>query len=238
MKNDSRELGWGRATQQTVGRGPAAASRAGLVALAFAAALAGCSSIVNKPVQRTLYDFGPGPGVGVAAAAATRQPSLVLSDVETTGGLEGGAVLYRLGYADANELRPYSQARWSAPPAQLVRQRLREQLGRDRVILSLAESAALAREGAAMPRVLRLELEEFSHYFESPTRSFGLLRLRATLLENTPAGEKLLAQRTFDVRQPAGSADAAGGVRALAAATDAAAIEIAQWLQQARAGAA
>jgi cholesterol transport system auxiliary component len=52
------------------------------------------------------------------------------------------------------------------------------------------------------------------------------------LLENTPAGEKLLGQRNIVKREPAPSADAAGGVRALAAATDAAAAEIGQWLQQ------
>jgi cholesterol transport system auxiliary component len=59
-----------------------------------------------------------------------------------------------------------------------------------------------------------------------------LLRLRATLLESTPGGEKLLGQRNIVKRQPAPTADAPGGVRALAAATDAAAAEIAQWLQQ------
>ena len=113
-------------------------------------------------------------------------------------------------------------------------QRLREQLSRERPVLDLGESAALARGNGAMPRVLRLELEEFSHFFESQTQSWGLLRLRATLTESTPAGEKLLAQRSLVVRQPASTADAAGGVRALAAATDAAAGEIGQWLLQAR----
>jgi cholesterol transport system auxiliary component len=146
--------------------------------------------------------------------------------------LDSSAVFYRLSYADAHQLQPYAQARWSAPPPQLVRQRLREQLAQGRAVLGLGESAALARTGGAMPRVLRIELEEFSHLFDSPTQSWGLLRLRATLLENTPGGEKLLAQRGIVMRQPAPSADAPGGVRALAAATDAAAEEIRQWLSQ------
>ncbi len=84
-----------------------------------------------------------------------------------------------------------------------------------------------------MPRMLRIEVEEFSHYFESQVQSSGLLRLRLTLLENTPAGERLLAQRALIVQRPAPSADAPGGVRALAAATDAAAEEIGRWLAQA-----
>jgi cholesterol transport system auxiliary component len=199
------------------------------------ALLAACAGIVDKPVPRTLYDFGP----GLSTPAPARQgslPPVVLSDIDAAGALDGTAVLYRLGYADANQLRPYAQARWSAPPPQLVRQRLRELLGRDRVVLNPGESAALAREGGSLPRVLRIELEEFSHLFESPAQSVGLLRMRVTLMENTAGGEKLLAQRSVVVRRPAATADAPGGVRALAAATDAAAEDIGQWLQQVRQG--
>jgi len=46
-----------------------------------------------------------------------------------------------------------------------------------------------------------------------------------------PGGERLLGQRVFVVQRPAPSADAAGGVRALAEAADQAAGELAQWLQ-------
>jgi cholesterol transport system auxiliary component len=205
---------------------------AGLGAIVFAAALAGCAT-PDKPARATLYDFGPGATSLQSGETGATQPSLVLADVEASGALDGSAVLYRLGYADANQLRPYAHARWSAPPPQLVRQRLRQQLARDRAVLDVGESSAQARNGAA-PHVLRLDLEEFSHFFESQTRSWGLLRLRATLMDNTPAGEKLLAQRSFVVRRPAPSADAAGGVNALAEATDAAADEIAQWLVQLR----
>ncbi len=200
-----------------------------LGAVALVAALAGCAT-PDRPTRATLYDFGP--GATAPAASAPERPTLVLADIEASGALDGSAVLYRLGYADANQLRPYARARWSAPPPQLVRQRLRQQLARDRVVLDLGESAALAREGGKAPRVLRIDLEEFSHLFESQARSWGLLRLRATLMESTPAGEKLLAQRTFVVREPAPSADAPGGVRALAAATDAAGDQIAGWLAQ------
>ncbi|MDQ6880489.1 MAG: PqiC family protein, partial [Pseudomonadota bacterium] len=152
--------------------------------------------------------------------------------VEGAGALEGSAVLYRLGYADDHQLRPYAQARWSAPPPQLVRQRLREQIGRDRVVLNPGEGAALARTGGAVPRSLRIELEEFSHFFDSPAHSVGLLRLRATLLESTSGGEKVLAQRNVVIQRPAATGDASGGVRALTAAVDAAAEELSQWLAQ------
>ena len=200
-------------------------------AIALAACLAGCGALPDKPVRATLYDFGPG---AMTAQPVGQQPSLVLAEIDASGALDGTSILYRLGYADAQQLRPYAQARWSAPPPQLVRQRLRQLLGRDRVVLDPGDNAALARSGGAAPRVLRLDLEEFSHLFDSASESWGLLRLRATLMENTIAGEKLLDQRSFVIRKPAPSADAPGGARALAAATDAAAEEIGQWLAQQR----
>ena len=197
------------------------------------AALAGCAT-PDKPVRATLYDFGPGVTATSAASQPPTLPSLVLADIGASGALDGSAVLYRLGYADPHQLRPYAHARWSAPPPQLVQERLRQQLARQRPILDLGDSAALARNGGVALRVLRIDLEEFSHLFESQAQSWGLLRLRATVMDSTPAGEKLLAQRSFVVRQAAATPDAPGGVRALAAATDAAAEEIGQWLAQLR----
>lgn len=198
---------------------------------AGAAALAGCSAVPERPVRATQYDFGPGPAAGAATLAAQQQP-LVLGDVEATSALDSSAVLYRLGYADANQLQPYAQARWSAPMPQLIRQRLRERLAQDRVVLDLSDSSVLARSGGVMPRILRLNLEEFAQWFDTPASSSALLRLRATLTDNTSAGERLVAQRGVVVRRPAASADAPGGVRALAAAADGAAEEIAVWLRQ------
>ena len=119
------------------------------------------------------------------------------------------------------------------PPAQLVRQRLRDKLSQRRTVFGAGDSAALNRsQNAVLPLLLRLELEEFSHVFTTADVSVGLIRLRATLLEVTPAGEKLIGQRSVVVQRPATSSDAPGGVRALTAATDAAIEEIDQWLQQ------
>ena len=198
----------------------------------LAGLLGGCAGLVDKPARPVLYDFGPGSATSTSVPTRALRGAVVLADIEAAGALDGSAVLYRLGYADSHQLRPYAQSRWSAPPPQLVRQRLREQLGRERVILNPGEGAALARSEGLLPRSLRIELEEFSHFFESPATSMGVLRLRATLLENTAGGEKLLAQRNVVVQRPAPTADAPGGVRALTAAVDAAADELSQWLAQ------
>lgn len=200
--------------------------------LAAALLLAGCSALPDKPTRPAQYDFGPGP---VAPAPTDRRAPLAplaLADVGADGPLEAGtAVLYRLGYADSQQLRPYAQARWSMPPAQLVRQRLRQQLGQRRTIVSAGEGAAMLRNDGRQPLVLRVELEEFSQLFTAPSSSAGLVRLRATLVDNLPAGERVLAQRHVIVQRPAATADAAGGVRALAEATDAAAEDLSQWLE-------
>ncbi|MES2402411.1 MAG: ABC-type transport auxiliary lipoprotein family protein [Pseudomonadota bacterium] len=205
-----------------------------MTCLALAAALAGCSGLPDKPTRALMYDFGPGP---LATQPTTRQaplPPIAIDDITTYGGaIENMSVLYRLAYSDAQQLRPYSQARWSMPPAQLVRQRLREQLSQRRAVFNAGEGAALNRsQNAVLPPVLKIELQEFSQFFSAPETSVGLIRMRATLIDVTPAGEKLLAQRSVIVQRPAPSADAPGGVRALTAATDAAIEEIDQWLQQ------
>lgn len=201
-----------------------------LALLVLAAALVGCKALPEKPTQQTMYDFGPVSAP--SAVTAPSRPALLLPDVESGASLDTTALLYRLAYEDPHQLRPYAFARWSAPPAQLVRQRLRDVLGRERPVLDAAAAAAIARRGGIAPPVLRLELEEFSHVFSSPGESQGVLRLHATLLESTAGGERLVAQRSFDLRRPAPSADAAGGVRALTAATDAAAADIAAWLRE------
>ena len=196
--------------------------------------LAGCSALPDKPVRASLYDFGPGNLTAVPTTRQAALPALAIDDISTSGGaLDNQAVLYRLAYQDAQELRPYTLARWAMPPAQLVRQRLREQLGQQRNIFDARGGLALNRsQNAVLPVLLRLDLDEFSHVFISPGESVGLIRLRATLIEQATSGEKLIAQRSVVVQRPAPSADAPGGVRALTAATDAAIEEIDAWLQQ------
>ncbi|MDQ3059054.1 MAG: ABC-type transport auxiliary lipoprotein family protein [Pseudomonadota bacterium] len=204
----------------------------------LAVALLGGCALPDKPKRSAMYDFGPGALSASAPAAPLRGGAalapLAIADIATSGGaLDNQAVLYRLGYTDAQQLRPYSQARWSMPPALLLRQRLRERLGQDRAVFNAREGVALNRSQHVSLPLLRLELEEFSQLFSTPADSVGLVRLHATLLEITPAGERLVAQRSVVVQRPAPSADAPGGVQALTAASDAAIDEIDQWLRQA-----
>jgi cholesterol transport system auxiliary component len=204
--------------------------------------LGGCT--LPHPASTPLvYDFGPGAVQIPPTTRIANLPPLELSTVQAVAALNSSAVLYRLTYADAQQLKPYTLARWSMPPAQLIGQRLRERLGMRRAIVAPGEIVhgnparlpASAQTPAVRPEPLlnlRLELEEFSQLFEAPDQSTGLLRLRATLLQRGPGGESLLAQRSFIVQQPAPTPDASGGVRALTAATDGAIADMETWLGQ------
>ena len=216
------------------------------------AVLAGCSALPDKPTRPVLYDFGPG---SVAPQTMTREaplPAVGLEDITTVGGaLDNTALLYRLAYTNAQQLRPYAEARWTTPPAQLVRQRLREKLSERRPVFGARDGLAVSRPAVPpvagqpkppsagvlepLPLRLRLELEEFSHLFTAPETSVGVIRLRATLIDISLGSERLVGQRSIVVQRPATTPDAPGGVRALTAATDAAIAELDQWLQTASA---
>lgn len=188
------------------------------------------SACGTPPASRmAVYDFGPGATAPVASNRMAPLPPVLLADVEAASALDSTALLYRLGYADAQQLRPYAQARWSMTPAQLLRQRLRETLGQRRSVLTSADALA---PGSL---TLRLELEEFSQLFTAADSSSGLVRVRATLGRSGSSGSpaKLLAQTVFVVQQPSTTADAAGGARALTQATDTLVQQLDTWLQQA-----
>jgi cholesterol transport system auxiliary component len=178
--------------------------------------LAGCAA-PQAPIAKAVYDFGPSLSAPAAAPAAPL-PALVLTEIDASTALETPSVLYRLGYADTQQLRPYTLARWSMPAAQLVRLRLRDALSARGPVLSTAEGGATW--------LLKVELDEFSQLFDTPSSSVGLVRLRATLLRSGT----LVAQRSLLARAPASSADAAGGVRALTLATDDAVQQLGNWI--------
>lgn len=201
-----------------------------IATVSIAVLLGACSSLPDKPSRPVSYDFGAGWLTPPAQDVSPALPPIALADIDSAGVPDTAAITYRLLYTDAQQLRPYANARWSLPPAQLVRQRVRERLGAHRPVLDADDLLSQKRIEGSLPRILRLQLEEFSQVFGSPGQSEGVVRLRATLVDNSPVGETFVGQRVFVLRKPAPTADAAGGVQALTAATDAAADEIEAWL--------
>lgn len=175
-----------------------------------ASALVGANS-ANSPNE------GDAPASGVAAAGAPHLSPLKVV-VNAPSWLDSDMIYYRLPASEGDQARVYANSRWLASPARLFGDRLRAALSVDRVVLA-------AGDPTAAPAV-RVEIEEFAQYFDSTSASHGVVQVRATLFD----GPKLLAQTTLRAQAPAATADAAGGTRALATASDAVQTQLIQWL--------
>lgn len=189
-----------------------------LGAAALVVSIAGCASGSKAPAN-TQFDFGP-LGPPVAQVAQAPLAAIVVMDATGSPAFENERMVYRLNYADPLQARTYAQARWAANPLLLVTQRLKSRLAQAGIkVLSATDSSM------NVP-VLRLEVDDFSHTFASTTQSEGVVVLRASVFSS----HALLDQKTFSRATPAPTADAPGGVRALAASTDAAAADLTAWL--------
>ncbi|MFL9927805.1 ABC-type transport auxiliary lipoprotein family protein [Paraburkholderia sp. RL18-103-BIB-C] len=197
-----------RSIQRLWSSGAAAA-----VLLAFGVLAAGCAG-TSAAVSDIRYDFGPPSAV----ASASSLSAVKVLDVTAPPMLESDRLIYRLSYADAQQTASYANSHWTMMPSQLLTQRLRGALSSHGTVLTGAD-------GVAAP-VLKVDLTEFEQVFDSQTESHAAIGARATLIRNG----KVIGQRTFSARAPAGSADAAGGARALATASDDLVAQIAAWL--------
>jgi len=179
--------------------------------------LTGCGS--TKTQENTTYDFGPA-AAATQAAAAPAVAAVVVMDATGPAALENERMYYRLNYADALQARTYANSRWASNPLQMVTQRMKTRLAQSGMkVLSSTDAST------GVP-LLRVEVDDFVHAFSGVSQSEGQLTLRASLF----ADHRLLDQRTFTRSTPAGSADAAGGARALAASTDAVVADIQAWM--------
>jgi cholesterol transport system auxiliary component len=192
-----------------------------MIAALAAALLAGCAGGKNNQ-PNTLFDFGSSVPHASAAAAdpAAPLPALVVTDATGPAALDSERMYYRLNYADALQARTYANSRWTSNPLQMVTQRFKSRIAQSGVkVLSVTDASA------GVP-ILRVEVDDFVHAFPSAGQSEGQLVLRASLFQ----GHTLVDQKTFSRATPATTQDAAGGARALAASTDAVALDIIGWL--------
>ena len=186
---------------------PARAPRAVGLALVLAClAAAGCSIAPTVPPQ-AVFDLGTPPAGPGATGLRVRVPELA-----SAPWLADTGMAYRLLYRDSYQREAYRDSRWAAAPAALVHQRMRQRL---------AQRSCSGSTGSEPPS-LQLTVDEFSQVFESPTRSHGLVRLRASL---GPGSET-----TFEARVESPGADARGAVQALARATDQVLEDVLAWV--------
>jgi cholesterol transport system auxiliary component len=184
--------------------------------LAAALALAVLGGCAGNPAVRpdARYDFGPPPQI----ANSGSMPAVKVLDVTAPETMASDKLTYRLSYADAQQTASYADSHWTMQPSALLTLRLRDALSQRGTVLT-------GSDGVRAP-VLRVELTEFEQVFDSQTQSHGAVAARVTL---TQSG-KVVAQRNFVAQALAGTADAAGGARALATASDDVVAQISAWL--------
>lgn len=183
--------------------------------------LTGCAG-TPATQSAVAYDFGALPSGAAAQPALPHLPTLSLAEISAPAWLDNTGMVYRLAYANGQQARPYADSRWSMTPAQLLEQRLKARLTAAGGMLANASDNALN-----LP-LLRIDLDDFSQQFSTPAASTVSVRARATVFDH----RVLLAQKNFERQLPAPSADAAGGARALAQASDLLIGDLLQWLAQ------
>ncbi|MDD2742311.1 MAG: ABC-type transport auxiliary lipoprotein family protein [Rhodocyclaceae bacterium] len=179
--------------------------------LLLAISLSGCFTAGKRGAEQVLamYDLGP-------PANAERQQRKTPLAIEVRAPLwfDSMGIEYRLAYADVARLREYANARWVGPPAQLIQQKLVQQLG-------------FVPHGQSRARcVLRVDITEFSQIFETPEASHSLVQARMQWLDHSRAR---IAERDINLRSVAPSPDARGGVTALSASITALTVTVRQW---------
>ena len=185
-------------------------------------ALGGCGAASRQnvvPRRYTLSQLAP------AATQTSPHPDgaiLRIARIEMPAWLQGTGLYYRLAYRNGNVVAAYANSDWAAPPAGMLEERLRNALadGGWRAVIGPGNTAQAGF-------TLHISLDDFSQVFTSPGESVGVLDGAATLVG---ANDAVIAQRRFRFRVAAPSADAAGGVKALDAASRDFAQQVRDWL--------
>ena len=112
-------------------------------------------------------------------------------DVAAPDALDSDKFAYRLAYVDAQHVAAYRDSRWTAPPAQLLTQRLRGALSSRGTVLE-------GSDGVRAP-TLKVDLNEFEQVFDGQSQSHGAVTARATLMLD---GRCSASARSLHARRP------------------------------------
>lgn len=184
-----------------------------LLMISVAFVLSGCLGNPPREGGMAIYDLG--------SPRITTRPEripLVALEVSAAPWLDTPAQLYRLRYSDGFRRHQYAGSRWAAPPAELIERFLQREI-------LFAQS-----EGEAAGCRLSLALDEFEQRYETQEISDFVLEARAMLL--APRGERVLAKQAFQIRRPAATPDAVGGVAAARGAVEDLVAGLDKWLAE------
>ena len=94
----------------------------------------------------------------------------------------------------------------------------------DSYLMAIGNRSASVLESEALS--LKIVFEDFSQHFTDEHTCIGRVAIRASLYK----GQELLAQQRFIAEEPADSADAVGGTKALSKASDAVIANVMNWV--------
>lgn len=159
-----------------------------------------------------------------ATAPAGKRGALRVARISAPPWLQGTDLYYQLDYRHDHAIAAYADSDWVSPPARMLGQI---------IVNALAEAAlwqvVVGPDSPAQTEFgLDIRLDDLSQVFTSPGASVGVLDATATLVDNRDG--RVIAQRRFQVKASAPSADAAGGVAALNDASRQFATQLADWL--------
>ncbi len=179
-----------------------------------------CSLPISRRAAVARYDLGAEPSSlpnapGLACVIVVHEPT-------APAWLDNRSIAYRLGYEEPARIRQYASNQWALSPVQLFGDRLRHRMA------SITKGGAIPDYGIEADYWLRVQLDDFSQLFETPHASRGLVRVSAVLLKGRRRA--FLAQASFERAAVAPTADARGGVVALAAASDQLVEDVIAWV--------
>ena len=169
------------------------------------------------------------PGAGAAAGRRPRHarralPPITLAEIDAAArGSRARSCSTAWAMPTPTSCAPTARRAGALPPTQLLRQRLRDALAARRTVLGPDESGQhRAHRGPDARHCCASRSTSSASTSNRPARSVGLVRVRATLIRGGPGGDRVLGQRLHRAAPGARARDAAGGVKALTAASDAA----------------
>ena len=186
-----------------------------LIPILAACLLSACSLIDTRP-PATLYDLGP-LLVEEMGQLPSGMPNIT-TKVYVPDWMDDSLMVYRLDYVNSQQVRFYTESSWASAPSKLFRSRM------DSYLMAIGNRSASVLESEALS--LKIVFEDFSQHFTDEHTCLGRIAIRASLYK----GQELLAQQRFISEEPADSADAAGGTKALSKASDAIIANIMNWV--------
>jgi cholesterol transport system auxiliary component len=181
----------------------------------------GCTLGPEKRDAPVVFDLGPQRLV--TATVARINVTFLIPVASATPLLDSQNILYRLKYRAAGRPEAYLENRWAASPAIMITDRLRARFA------SATRGVITPQDGARADYALRVEIEDFSQWFDAPDTSIVTVRMRASLVNAETRA--LHAQHTFALERSA-APDAAGAAKTLSAVSDAVVEQVLQWAAQ------